>query len=770
MKRHLFIILLFLLNHSSVLAQIDEGFDSDGFDQTSNTFNPSHKADTTKSKKVAPRGMYVWTVDKDFGERTMQLKDTVQHMFMNSGMTQGLYGEYNTTGNLGAPRINRIFIERNDGSDFFFLKNYDFFLTKPENLRFTNTLSPITNLNYYSCGDKTNGEDYLKALFAVNASKQLGGGFKFNYMYGRGFYQNQSTALFDFTLWTSYLGDRYQAHAIFSTDHMKNTENGGITDDNYITHPEIFEDNFTSSEIPVCLSDNWTRNDAVHFFLSHRYSVGFNKKVPMTEEEIAAKKFAIESKRESEKKKNKSKGEKEGLNGDAYEKKYSGRPSDAKVVGDLPPKSEKADSDDRISVGTKETADSLLAENQKNTDEDTVWYKHEYVPVTSFIHTLNFDRYDRNYIAYTSPSDYYSESYELVDNVMKDSIDDVTKHLRMKNLFAISMLEGFNKWMKTGLKMFISHDFRKYSLPDTINKTVDYKENIIKIGGQISKTQGKLLHYNVTGDFGIAGDRFGDFCLDAKADVNIPLLGDTARIDLEGFFHNEKPDFYMSHYHSKHFWWDNDDMNKVKHTHVGGTITFPKTRTRVRIGMDNISDYSYLAMNYSLSSSGLPVKLDAFSRQSDESIRLFTAQLCQNLKFGVLNWENRVTYQNSSNQAVIPVPDINIWSNIYLDFKIARVLKCHFGADISYFSSYFAPEYCSQLGTFAVQENEEVRTKIGNYPFVNIYANFVLKGCRFFIMMSHVNQGQGNRMYFTTPHHPMNESMLKMGISWTFYN
>ena len=111
-------------------------------------------------------------------------------------------------------------------------------------------------------------------------------------MYGRGFYQNQSTALFDFTLWTSYLGDRYQAHAIFSTDHMKNTENGGITDDNYITHPEIFEDNFTSSEIPVCLSDNWTRNDAVHFFLSHRYSVGFNKKVPMTEEEIAAKKFA----------------------------------------------------------------------------------------------------------------------------------------------------------------------------------------------------------------------------------------------------------------------------------------------------------------------------------------------------------------------------------------------------------------------------------------------------------------------------------------------
>ena len=175
-------------------------------------------------------------------------------------------------------------------------------------------------------------------------------------------------------------------------------------------------------------------------------------------------------------------------------------------------------------------------------------------------------------------------------------------------------------------------------------------------------------------------------------------------------------------------------------------------------------------MTYSHSSAGLPVGVEVFSRQSSENIRLITAQLCQDFTFGALNWENRVTYQNSSKQSVLPVPDLNIWSNIYLDFKIAKVLKCHLGADVTYFTSYNAPEYCSQMGAFAVQENDEVKTKIGNYPFVNVYANFVLKGCRFFIMMSHVNQGQGNKMYFTTPHHPMNEKMLRIGISWNFYN
>ena len=37
--------------------------------------------------------------------------------------------------------------------------------------------------------------------------------------------------------------------------------------------------------------------------------------------------------------------------------------------------------------------------------------KNEYVPVTSFIHTLKFDNYSRTYIAYQTPADYYLNEY-----------------------------------------------------------------------------------------------------------------------------------------------------------------------------------------------------------------------------------------------------------------------------------------------------------------------------------------------------------------------
>lgn len=777
MKRILSVLIVSIVSFCYVMAQ---GFDevNDAFG-SNNTFNPNAKRDTTQaSHKEAPRGMYVWTIDQRFGERQRVPRDTVQHLFMNSGFTSGMYGEYNTTGNVGAPRINRIFTDRQPLSQYLFTQPLDYFITPISQLRFTNTLSPITNVSFYSCGDRTDGEDHLRAMFATNVNKEIGFGFKFNYIYGRGYYSNQSTSLFDYTMWGSYLGERYQAHAAFSIDHMKNTENGGITDDAYITHPESFNETFTTLEIPVNLSSNWNRQHNFSIFLSHRFNVGFNRKVPMTEEEKEARRFAIASKKESEARKNMKNGdgEKESLKGRDEKLKdrdnapvSSGRPEGSIIKGDLPNDSTKNVSDERIVVADSAVADSLIAA-EMTAEEDTSWLKDEYVPVTSFIHTFDFNNYNRRYIAYESPANYYAQKYDIPGDVANDSINDITRHYSLRNTFAVALLEGFNKYVKSGLKLFATHEIRHYELPDLISRTTSYNENNIYLGGQLSKKEGKTFHYLATAEFGVVGEDFSNMKLDAEADVNIPILGDTARIDLRGFIHRENPAFLLRHFHSKHLWWDNEDLSKQLHTHLEGILSFPKTKTELRIAYDNLEKYAYLSQSYGKSSSNLPINHQLYVRQSSRNISVFTAQLTQNFTYKALNWENKITYQKSSEQGIIPVPSLNLWSNLYLNFRIARVLRCHFGADVSYFSSYEAPEYFSAFGQFAVQENDEVKTKVGNYPFVNVYANFLLKGCRFFVMMSHVNAGQGNRNYFTVPHYPMNERVLHLGISWNFYN
>ena len=736
-----------------------------------------HNADSLGTDKEIPKGIKVWTVDERFGDIRKAELDTMPHMFMNTIFGTGLRGEYNTLGNVGTPRINRVFIDRQDDGQFLFTQPYDYFVKPVSTFHFTNTLSPFTNLTYNTAGNRTNGEDHFTAKFGVNAGKRLGVGFNFDYIYGRGYYQNQSTSHFNYTMYGSYLGDRYQAHLLFSTNHQKVTENGGITDDNFVLHPESFDDDFATNEIPTVLENNWNRNDNQHVFLSHRYNVGFKRKVKMTEEEIKAKKFAMEAKRDSEERKRREeerrKAEDEGrdFNEDNVKEKktYAGRPSDAKIAGNEPTATDSIGKGGRINVDSKEMADSLAKVSAKAA-ADTMWMKDEYVPVTSFIHTMKFDNYKRIYQAYNTPADFYADNY-VAGPYAGDSIYDKTSHLRLQNTFAISMLEGFNKWAKAGVKAFVTSDLRRFVLPssDSNTATTSYNEHNLSVGGQLSKTEGKTLHYNVTAETWLLGEDLGQLKIDGAVDLNFPLFGDTVTLAAKGFFHRNNPTFYYRHYHSRHFWWDNTSLSKELHSRVEGLFSYRKTNTTLRVAFDEIQNYTYLAMGYNIADDHSRKGNTMEVRQKGGAITLLTLSLAQNFKLGPLNWENVITYQKSTDNDVLPVPDLNIYTNLYLRFKIAQVLKCDFGADGRYFTKYYAPDYSPALGQYAVQTGDN-RVQTGNYPLVNIYANFHLKHTRFFVMMSHVNAGSGNRQYFLTPHYPLNQRVFRFGLSWNFFN
>lgn len=755
-------------------------FDSfNQMDEDGNVTRRSTKqnADSLGTDKEIPKGIKVWTVDERFGDIRKAELDTVPHMFMNTIFGTGLRGEYNTLGNVGTPRINRVFIDRQDDGQFLFTQPYDYFVKPVSTFHFTNTLSPFTNLTYNTAGNRTNGEDHFTAKFGVNAGKRLGVGFNFDYIYGRGYYQNQSTSHFNYTMYGSYLGDRYQAHLLFSTNHQKVTENGGITDDNFVLHPESFDDDFATNEIPTVLENNWNRNDNQHVFLSHRYNVGFKRKVKMTEEEIKAKKFAMEAKRDSDERKRREeerrKAEDEGrdFNEDNVKEKktYAGRPSDAKIAGNEPTATDSIGKGGRINVDSKEMADSLAKVSAKAA-ADTMWMKDEYVPVTSFIHTMKLDNYKRIYQAYNTPTDFYANNY-VAGPYAGDSIYDKTSHLRLQNTFAISMLEGFNKWAKAGVKAFVTSDLRRFVLPssDSNTATTSYNEHNLSVGGQLSKTEGKTLHYNVTAETWLLGEDLGQLKIDGAVDLNFPLFGDTVTLAAKGFFHRNNPTFYYRHYHSRHFWWDNTSLSKELHSRVEGLFSYRKTNTTLRVAFDEIQNYTYLAMGYNIADDHSRKGNTMEVRQKGGAITLLTLSLAQNFKLGPLNWENVITYQKSTDNDVLPVPDLNIYTNLYLRFKIAQVLKCDFGADGRYFTKYYAPDYSPALGQYAVQTGDN-RVQTGNYPLVNIYANFHLKHTRFFVMMSHVNAGSGNRQYFLTPHYPLNQRVFRFGLSWNFFN
>ena len=788
----LLLLLLTVCMPYSMQAQVYNEMDADGnisqYDEYGNqnsyqNFNPN-KRDSVKGEKEVPKGVWVWTVDRRFGDIRPAELDTMPHLYQNSIYNTGLYGEYNTTGNNYSPRLSRIFINRLQADEFFFTQPYDYTTRQPDEFLFTNTLSPYTHISYDNCGDKQHGEDHIDAKFAVNANKRLGFGFDLDYHYGSGYYQSQSNANFRATLFGSYRGDRYQMHLMASMYHRKNTENGGILNDNLITHPELETVQYTEEEIPTVLSRNWNRNDSRHLFFSHRYNIGFYRKVKMTDEEIKARKFASVSAQKNKKdeedsdKEQKDKPRGRRLVDKPIEQKPMGRPKDAKIMGDEPIEGKPAVTVDttRIQVQSQAELDSL---NRLQAIQDSIdaTMKKEYVPVTSIIHTLDINGYNRIYQAYDTPQDYYANTYYNKNNenaYAGDSIYDQYKYTSVKNTLGLALLEGFNKYVKAGLKLFASFEYRKYQMPELMNDGSDryilnsWTGHCTNIGAQLSKTQGRTLHFNLAGELGVTGLDAGAIAVDFNTDVNFPLFGDSVQLAAKAFFRRTKPRFFQEQYHSKHLWWD-QSLESETRTHIEGLFSYQKTHTQLRVAIDEIQNYTYFGMNYTLDDTDRK-QLNAGVYQTAGNINVLTAQLRQDFRWSIINWENILTYQNSSNAEVLPLPDLNLWSNLYLKFKIARVLSVELGGCVTFFTKYYAPDYVPQLNQFAVQQNADSRLKLGGYPWVDVYANMHLKRARFFIAFSHVNGGSGNKNYFLTPHYPTNGRVMHVGVSWNFYN
>lgn len=787
MKQFLSIMIMLCLA-ASAKAQIysvdDDGQMSPVDTQGNNRNFNKHNNDTTANKEI-PKGLRVWRIDRQFGDIIPATPDTMQHLYMNTVFNTGLRGEYNTTGNNYTPRLSRIVIDRPLVNQELFTQPYSWVMKQPDELLFTNTLSPFTNISYDNCGDKTNGEDHIDALFAVNAGKRLGMGFDLNYAYARGYYSNQNASHFGATFFASYLGDQYNMHAIFSTYHQKVSENGGITDDNYITHPESFDDSYSENEIPTVLSRNWNRNNNIHFYLTHRYSLGFYRKVKMTEEEIKARQFAAASKKEHDKRK-KEQGQTDNNSSlgrqpsrDEADTPASGRPDGATIAGDEPVAGQTAQTADttRILVDSQQKMDSLLAAKALQDSIDATM-KSEFVPVTSFIHTLDLNRYDRIYTAYQSPKNYYANTYyNYYDGLINggDSIYDQTRLLQVKNTVALALLEGFNKYAKAGLKAFASHEYRRFELPELTEGTAQQAylatqtEHALSVGGQISKTEGKTLHYNLKAETWLLGEDLGQLKLDFTTDLNFRLWGDTVTLAAKAYFYRLAPTYYQRHYHAKHFWWDNDGLNKETRTRIEGLLSYRKTQTSLRVAIEEIQNYTYFGMSYDATTNGR-TQMSAGIHQAGGNINLLTAQLRQDFRLGILRWENTLTYQNSSNGDVLPVPTLNVFSNLYLKFKIVNELAVDLGGDVTFFTKYYAPDFAPQLNQFCIQQNVESRVKTGDYPYIDVYANMHLKHTRFFVMFSHVTAGNFSRDYFLTPHYPQNSRVFRIGVSWNFFN
>ncbi len=692
-------------------------------DSQRNEIGENKRGDKKKedARSKAKRGLHTWVIDEMSGLADSVMPDTMTHMFQNRSFTEGTKPFYGTLGNLGSPRFAKLFTLRPEMRDYIFSQPYDFVIKDISSFRFTNTLSPITNITYHECGNSDNGEDHLLAKYAVNINKDAGVGFDIDYIYGRGFHDNQSTADFDFNLYGSVIKNRYKAHWLIFANHIKTRENGGIIDDEYVTDPEKFPTNYTPKEIPTNFNKVWNKMHIDGAQLVHRYSVGYNKVI------------------------------KKHVSADTVVKK---KVDTLKTVNKIP---EGAISVSQIEkkplAGTEEA--KAGAEQPK---DSTV-----FIPVSSIIHSLKVGLNSRKFIANQSLTDFYTFDY-----FGNDSVCDKINNVAISNYLALELSEGLNRYLSAGIRLFAKHEFNKFIMPGKTERE-SFIENRVSLGAQIFREQSKLLNYSIVAQTTSDGTSWGEYKLKGQGTLTTPLWGDSVKVSMWASSVNQRPTFFYRRYQSSYLWWDND-LSKQLTNNIGFSLVSNKLNMSLRADIYNITNYT--CFGTVIDNANLGDNASTYNTvvsQSSKNMNVVAVALDKNFKFGILNWENSVVWQTTNDKQVLPLPKITAYSNLYLKFRIARVLNTELGADVRYFSKYYAPVYSAALGQYANQSPDDL-VKVGNHPVINAYVNFHLKHTRFYVMASHINYSRDGGTTFHTPHYPVNPFTIHFGLSWNFFN
>lgn len=374
--------------------------------------------------------------------------------------------------------------------------------------------------------------------------------------------------------------------------------------------------------------------------------------------------------------------------------------------------------------------------------KDTI--RTEYIPVMSFAHVFDCDYSDRRFAAPDSLGHKQNEYSAL---------------LNIRNTLSATFEEDFNRLLRFGATVYARNECQRYLLRDAERDSVrsNHWLNNTFVGASLYKNKGKWVRYGVDGNVCLLGYKLGQFEVNGHVDGDFAFGKNQLTVQAKAHIKNETPSWYAQHYNSRQYCWQNS-FGKVYKYGVEGELNFVSQwiRPGVKVNFENIQRYIYFDPERGMC-------------QHDGHIQMLAVHAKADLTTPWITLENQVVWQHSSS-AIISVPDIVLYHNLYYHgWWFKRAMESQIGVDMRYYTRYYSPMLMASVGQWYHQE--EIKT--GNYPVVNVYANFYVKllHLKFFVQYTNLTHllKPSNMNYMLMPHYPHNPGVIKAGLAWHFY-
>lgn len=569
-------------------------------------------------------------------------------------------------GTSGGAAITFDYFKRTDVERLLFWEPYRDYSINRDNLVFYNTKSPFTLLVYQTSGRKQISEDNLRVLHTQNITPEWNVGLRYHRYGTRGQFINQSVENRIFTLFTSYAGKRYTAHAAFIYNGISNEENGGIRRFTDITDTVI-----DTRTIDVNLTDAGNKLRSNAYVLTQTYALPIHlfKRADTLGAGAGTMVYFGHALQ--------------------YERQH-------RVYSDQ--------------IDTTTNADGV---------PNSTFFKNFFLNPVSSRDSMNYTSLDNRLFIRLQP---------WSPTAIVSTIDG-----------GIGLLNRSYYYFKPSEFLYGPSD------PEKFNDFYLYA----KAGGVFRR----YFAWNGFADYYLTGFRQGDMQLDAN--VRISLFPFSRQLDFRGQLKIETrtPDYFYQNFFSNRFKWNNS-FGKTTETRIDVSLSMP--------------DYGFeLGVKQSLINNFVYFNAEAMPAQYSDALSVTAVYLQSNLNVGILHLDNRLLFQLASQDEVLPLPKLSLNARWYLQHEVIKsVMVAQFGIDTYAHTSYYMYAYNPAVGMFHIQRERQ----IGNFPFTDLFINARWKRATIAVKLTNLAMGMFNNEYFSAFNYPQSKRMLRISLSWNFYN
>ena len=334
---------------------------------------------------------------------------------------------------------------------------------------------------------------------------------------------------------------------------------------------------------------------------------------------------------------------------------------------------------------------------------------------------------------------------------------DSMRVFKLENRFFINMQPWAKEALVSNVSAGIGHQYlslygfkQDYFLEGNSNTTQNNMYMYFGAGGKLKK----YFSWEGLGVYNFAGYYQNDFSVDGKVTFSSYPKTMKRGIHLTGKLHisQQRPNWFYNNAYTNHYVWEND-FAKTTQTRIEARLDIPDWKMEAFFGYAMLKNNTYF---------------DSLSvvRQNPEAMSILTAYLRKDFKLWKFHMDNKILFQVSSDEDVVPLPEVALDLRYYFQFELVKnVLTAQLGANATFTTEYYAPGYSPALGVFYNQKIE----KIGETPYVDLFVNLQWKRASIFVKYVNAALGWPDNDYFSTFRYIRSQKALKFGIHWPFY-